>query len=134
MRVLDEVAAAINLARDESTPRPLVSAFGLEDQFAYTLHPHGWAALQRYLGCELPPLVFAQGHWLFPEGYETIWDLVEVAADAHPDWDPPEERTVAAWRNAQVFAGVRDVMVDALNVDPEQVTRMVRLKRDLGAE
>ena len=72
--------------------------------------------------------MFVQGHWLLPEGYETIWDLVEVAADMHPDWEPPEERTVAAWRNAQVFAGVRDVMVDALAVEPQDVTRQTRFK------
>jgi hypothetical protein len=128
MRVLDEVAAAINLARDEPAPRPVVSAFGLEEQFTYTLHPHGWAALQRHLGCKLPPLVFVQGHWLLPDGFATIWNLVEVAADMHPDWEPPEERTVAAWRNAQVFAGVRDVMVDALAVEPQDVTRQTRFK------
>ena len=126
MRVLDEVAAAINLAREEPGPRPVISAFGLEEQFTYTLHPNGWAAIQRHLGCKLPPLVFVQGHWLLPDGFTTIWDLVEVAADAHPDWDPPETRTEAAWRNAQVFAGVRDVMVDALCVDPKDVTRKTR--------
>lgn len=127
MRVLDEVAAAINLARAEPGPRPIVSAFGLEEQFTYTLHPSGWAAIERHLGCHLPPLVFAQGHWLLPDGFATIWDLVEVAADAHPNWDPPEERTVAAWRNAQVFACVRDVMVEALCVEPEDVTRETRI-------
>ena len=126
MRVLDEVAAAINLARAQPAPRPVISAFGLEDQFAYTLHPHGWAAIQSHLGCQLPPLVFTQGHWFFPEGFATIWDLVEVAADAHPDWDPPEVRSVAAWRNAQIFAGVRDVMVEALGVESEEVTRDLR--------
>src|SRR3954454_12576765 len=77
MRVLDEVAAAINLARDEPGPRPVISAFGLEEQFAYTLHPNGWAAIQRHLGCRLPPLVFVRGRWFLPEGFATIWDLVE---------------------------------------------------------
>jgi hypothetical protein len=133
MRVLDEVAAAINLARDQPGPRPVLSALGLEDQFTYTLHPKGWDALRRHLDCGLPPLMFVQGHWFLPEGFTTIWDLVEVAADAHPNWDPPEDRTVAAWRNAQVFAAVRDVMVEALCIDPEQVTREARLKADLGA-
>jgi hypothetical protein len=131
MRVLDEVAAAINLAR-AVCPRPVVSTFGLDDQFTYTLDPQGWAAIQRHLGCKLPPLVFAQGHWLLPEGFVTIWDLVEVAADAHPDWDPPEARTVAAWRNAQVFAGVKESLVEALNVEPSAVKREARLMRDLG--
>jgi len=45
MRVLDEVASAIHRARNEPGPRPVISAVGLEDQFTYTLHPNGWAAI-----------------------------------------------------------------------------------------
>lgn len=132
MRVLDEVATAINLARDQPGPRPIVSAFGLDEQFTYTLHPKGWDLLRRHLACPLPPLAFVQGQWFLPDDFANIWDLVEVAADAHPEWERPVARTEAAWRNAQVFAGVKVTLVDALGVDPEQVTREARLS-DLGA-
>lgn len=42
------------------------------------------------------------------------------------------EVTVAAWQEAQVFAGVREVLVDVGNVDPSEVVRTARLRRDLN--
>src|SRR5215212_4625083 len=102
MRALDEVAAAINSARF----LPVVSAVGLEELFRGPLTPKQWAAIQYHLDCRLPPLVFVQGHWFLPDGFETIRDLADYVADARPDWDPPTEYSVAAWRNAQIFVRV----------------------------
>jgi hypothetical protein len=123
MRVLDEVAAAINLARY----LPLVSEVGLEELFRGPLAPKQWATIQHHLDCGLPPLVFVHGHWFLPDGFETIWDLADYVADAHPDWDPPEEYSVAEWRNAQIFVRVRVTLVECYSVQPEDVTRDTRL-------
>ena len=80
------------------------------------------------------PLVFVLGHWFLPDGFDSIWDLVDAVTDAYPEWEPPEARTEAAWRNAQIFAGVKVTLVDALSVRPSAVTREARLKRDLGMD
>jgi hypothetical protein len=132
MRVLDEVADAICSVRVRFLP--LLSDFRLETIFERPVTPKEWGAIARSLACRLPPLEFVLGHWFLPEGFETIWDLVERAARAHPDWEPPAERTAAAWRNAQVFAGVRTVLAYAGALDQKQVVREARLKRDLGLE
>lgn len=133
MRVLDEVATAIRLARG-SGRLPILTPFGLEWQADQPLTPREWSVIQKHLGCDLPPLEFVQGHWFLPDGFATIWDLADCVACAHPEWESPAERTEGAWREAQIFAGVRIVLVEALNVDFHQVTRGARLKRDLGAE
>jgi hypothetical protein len=79
-------------------------------------------------------LEFVQGHWFLPDSFATIWDLVELAARAHPEWELPTARTVAAWRNAQIFAGVRITLAEAGSLDEKQVVREARLKADLGLE
>jgi len=132
MCALDEVAGAIQYARERGR-RPVLS-FGLEEQFDGPLTPRQWARIQRSLGFTLPPLEFHQGHWFLPDGFATIWDLVELAACCHPGWEQPTERTEATWREAQIFAGVRSVLVVALFVAPKEVVREARLKRDLGMD
>lgn len=133
MRVLDEVAIAIRRARG-SGRRPILTPFGLEQQADSPFTPREWAVIQKHLACDVPPLQFAQGHWFLPDGFATIWDLVDCAARFRPDWETPAERTEAAWREAQIFAGVKIELVDALSIDAKLVTRKARLKRDLGAE
>jgi hypothetical protein len=132
MRVLDEVAEAIRRARG-SRQRSVLAPFGLEQQFGYPITAREWTAIERHLACPLPPVEFTQGHWFLPDGFETIWDLVDHAARWHPEWEPPADRTEAAWREAQIFAGVRVVVAEALAVEPKAVTRQARLKADLGA-
>jgi hypothetical protein len=133
MRVLDEVAEAIRRARG-SRQRPVLTPFGLEAQFDFPITAREWDAIRAHLACPIPALAFDQGHWFLPAGFETIWDLVDVAARFHPEWDRPVARTEDAWREAQIFAGVKIELVYALSVDPKQVTRKARLKHDLGAE
>jgi hypothetical protein len=125
MRVLDEVADAIRIAR-ERTPQPVLSTFSLLEQFGGAITPRHWSVIQRHLGCDFPPLEFVQGHWFLPAGFATIWDLVEHATLAHPEWEPPQDCTVAAWRNAQVFAGVRCIAAGFLGVEAEEIIRETR--------
>jgi hypothetical protein len=130
MRVLDEVAEAIRTARGLS--HPVLTTFGLEELFEPPITPEQWGAMQQSLACSLPPLEFVQGHWFLPAGFATIWDLVDLAARVHPEWEVPATRTAAAWREAQIFAGVRFVVAKAGALDLEQVVREARLKADLG--
>lgn len=131
MRALDEVADAIRIARGGRTA-PVLSAVGIEEVFGGPVTPRQWSAMQKHLGCPLPPMEFDQGHWFRLDDFATIWDLVGYVARHHPDWELPAETTVAAWREAQVFAGVRVELVGAGNLDPKDVVREARLMRDLG--
>ena len=131
MRALDEVAEAIQLARHGGPP--VISAFGLHEQFGGPPTPKQWREIRRHLACGLPPLEFVQGHYFLPDGFSTIWPLVVAAAAANPDWKWPTDCTESAWREAQIFVRVRQTLVDALGVDTVQVTRKARLMRDLGA-
>lgn len=134
MRVLDELADAFHAGRGERVPRPVVTSVGLEEQFGYPVTAARWAAVERRLGCPLPQLAFDQGHWWLPQGFDTVWDLAAHVARSRPDWEAPREQTPAAWREAQVFAGVRAVLVDAGNVEPVEVVRPARLMADLRLE
>jgi hypothetical protein len=134
MRVLDEVAEAVQLARGGRLPRLVRAGERLDDLIGAAFTADRWAAAERHLGCPLPPVEFVQGHWFLPDGFETVWDVADHVARHRPDWEPPAERSAAAWREAQVFTGVREVLVDAGNLDPAEVTRPARLGRDLGLE
>src|SRR5262249_46339110 len=132
MRVLDEVAEAIHLARGERCPRPVRAGERLEDLIGGAVTDRRWAAAARHLGCPLPHVRFGQGPWFLPGGFETVWDVVDHVSRHRPDWEPPAVRSTAAWREAQVFAGVRSVLVDAGNLEPGAVNRGARLRVDLG--
>lgn len=133
MRVLDEIADAFHTARHRREPRPILSSIRLDDQFGYPITDARWRAVERRLGCPLPPLEFDQGHWWLPPGLETVWDLATYVEHLRPDWEPAA-RTTAAWRDAQVFAGVREVLVMAGNLDESTVVREARLRADLLME
>lgn len=130
MRVLDEV----HIARGQHYPRPVRDGERLEVLIGPMLTGARWAAAARHLGCPLPPATFDQGHWFLPDGFVTVWDLAAHVARERSEWEPPAERTPAAWQEAQVFAGVREVLVDAVNLYPEEVTRGARLRADLHME
>ncbi|VTR99980.1 unnamed protein product [Gemmata massiliana] len=130
MRVLDEVAAAVHAAR--YCFRPVHTATGLEEQFAAPITPRQWTAIQRRLACDIPPLEFEQGHWFLPDGFVTVWDLVDHVARYHPEWELPSERTKSAWREAQIFVGVRVCIAGAGSLDEKDVVRSARLVKDLG--
>jgi hypothetical protein len=129
MRVLDEVADAIRIARG-GIAHPIRSSVVLEDLFGGPVATGQYAAMQKHLGC--PLLEFDQGHWFAITDFLTVWELVAYIAVHHPDWELPRAPTVAAWRNAQVFAGVRAVLMDAGNLDPNEVVREARFVRDLN--
>src|SRR5262249_15872029 len=127
MRALDEVAEAIRRAHGHRWRLAVLASFLLEDHFGGTLVPEEWAIVQDHLACSLPPLNFVQGHWFLPDGFTPSWDLGEPPLDAPPRREPPTARTVETWREAQIFAGVKIVMIDALDVDPEAVVRSARI-------
>lgn len=132
MRVLDEVADAIQKARNRR-PHPVLLSVKLEDQFDGTaIIAVRWKSLQRRLDCRLPPMDFDQGHWFLPDGLVTIWDLCKCVALSHPDWELPPEETPAAWKNAQIFAVVRRELVDVCNLEPKVIVRSARPMSDLG--
>lgn len=132
MRVLDALADAFHLARAGGGPRAVVSSDSLADQFAGPLLPADWVRLQRALPANLPPLGFAGGRWVPPRGWRDVWQVADYLSARLPDWEPTDARSVAAWREAQVFAGVRSVLVEAGGVEPERVVRPARLMADLG--
>jgi acyl carrier protein len=133
MRVLDEMADAFHRIRVRGGcgRREVISSDRLEDQFGSPVAPEHWASLERRLDCLLPPLEFDQGPGWLPRGLITVWDLAAYISAHGPFWAAPRELTTSAWREAQIFAGVREVLVEAGNLDPEQITRPARLVADL---
>ncbi|MBN9523175.1 hypothetical protein J0H58_32445, partial [bacterium] len=115
-------------------PRPVGAGDRLDDLIGAAVTGARWAAAERRLGCPLPPVRFEQGHWFLPDEFQTVWDVADHVARHRPDWEPPAARTAAAWREAQVFAGVREVLVEAGNLDAGEVTRPARLRHDLRLE
>ncbi|HEX4608969.1 MAG TPA: hypothetical protein VH092_12250 [Urbifossiella sp.] len=134
MRVLDELADALQTARGWRLPRPVRASVRLEEVLGTLVTGDRWAAAAKRLGCPFPPVTFDQGHWLLPDGLETVWDLADHVARHHPDWAPPAARSPEEWREAQILAGVREVLVDAGNLDPDEITRPSRLRKDLNLE
>jgi acyl carrier protein len=133
MRILDEVAAAIRLARGGRTV-PIRSSVMLVEQFDGPMTVSQWDLLHHHLGCPLPQLEFVRGQWFRTDSLQTVWDLVADVSRYHPDWELPAELTSAAWRNAQIFAGVRAVMVECLAMPAEQVTRSTQFLEDLDLD
>jgi hypothetical protein len=129
MQLLDEVADAVRVARGGRT-HPIRLAVGLEDLFGGPLTSRQWKMLADHLACPLAE--FDQGHY-FPIGnFATVWDLVDHVARHRPDWELPAERTPAAWKNAQIFAGVRAVLTADFAIPAGAITRTSRLGPDLG--
>jgi hypothetical protein len=124
MRVLDEVADAIRIARGCSLP--VRTSVALADVFPEGITAGQWWAMEKHLDCPLPPLRHEGGRWYRTDDFASVWDLVEYVARHHPDWELPAELTSAAWRNAQVFAGVRAVVTDSFGISAEEVTRQTR--------
>lgn len=73
------------------------------------------------------------GRWSFPNGWLTVWDLADYLA-ARSYLEPPGDYSARAWREAQIFIGVRAVLADVACIHPEEVVRPARLAADLGLE
>ncbi|MDA0835790.1 MAG: hypothetical protein O2955_15115 [Planctomycetota bacterium] len=135
MLVLDEIAEVLWMLHGRHQPQPINSSVAFEDQFPMGLDIDMWRCLERHLEVILPPLELDEvGHCYLPEGLVTIWDFANYVAWYRPDWDPPCQFTFVAWREAQIFAGVRHMLCDALSVEADEVVRSARLMGDLGAE
>jgi hypothetical protein len=131
--LLPELADALHRLRGERQPRTVVSSLDLWQQFALPITPSCWRDLGEQLGCVLPELRRrTEGLWGFPARVERVLDLVEWVRRAAGQ-EPISEVNVAIWEKAQIFAGVRSCLVDALNIDPEEVVPKARLMDDLGA-
>jgi hypothetical protein len=87
VRVLDEVAEAVQLARGGRLPRPVRAGERLDDLIGAVVTGERWAAAERHLGCPLPPVAFVQGHWFLPDEFETVWDVADHVARHRPDWN-----------------------------------------------
>ena len=134
-QTLDELAEALHAAQGQPVPRRVVGLLELRQQFGLPITPTRWAELGRRLPCALPPLERRpDGLWSFPRGWRTVGDLAAYISERSPGWLAPHRTSAAEWREAQVFAGVRACLVEALNVSPEEVVRGARLTADLGAE
>ena len=134
--VLDELAdASPQHPRFSISPRIVVTSLQLRDQFAPPLTPRLWQEIGSKLACILPPLKrLPQGRWTLPNRCQTVGALGNIVVRQHSDWVLPSQLRETTWREAQVFAGVRATLIEALNVDPEEVVRTARLQADLGAE
>lgn len=124
---LDTLAAALHQVRGRPRPRRIVNSIKLYVQFPGDFTNHDWLRLQEELDVLLPPL---EG-MMFPPPWETVFDLADFVASKRSELSPPTERTLTAWRKAQVFAGVRDCIVEQLNVKPEEVWREASFVKDL---
>jgi hypothetical protein len=130
MQVLDELARVFHVIRG-GRPLQVTNSVSLETQFGGAMNPVKWKELQRLLGCRLPPLECGQDRWRPPLGWSTIWDLAEYLVALGPGRELPAQRTPAFWREAQVFGGVRSVLMDAGNFSPKEAVRSARVVSDL---
>ncbi len=134
MRALDDVAEAIRSFRSSSRrTTPVVRSIALRDQFSLPVTPSVWLYLEKELNHSLPPLCKSpQGLWDLPLNWQTVFDLAEYVAQ-RSDRIGPKDYSTAEWVNAQIFAGVRTQLLDALNLKKCDIHRKSRLEQDLGA-
>lgn len=122
----DAIACAIQLVNPHGPPRDQDELRQLVPQWNTTQF---WVELANELGLSSNGVVVAVP---FRQGCR----VAHLAAIVHPDvhmerWTG--DRIAAVWRSAQIFAVVRMTMVEALGVEPAEVTRSARLVQELGA-
>src|SRR5688572_3433615 len=114
MRVLDELADAFRSARRHEG-RAVRSSVRIHEQFEYPVTAARWAAVERHLGCPAAATVLRAGP-LVATG--RVGNGVGSGRDRRAESEPPAERTVEACKEAQIFAGVQAVLVDAGSLEP----------------
>jgi hypothetical protein len=122
------LAAALHRLRGKPRPRRIVNSLKLLSQFPGDFSPRDWNRLAQELGIPLPPLERGQ----FPHAWQTVWDLALYVAERRPDWEFTSELSVRDWREAQIFAGVRDCLIDATGYPPAKIHREASFVNDLG--
>ena len=135
-RLLDDIAAALQFANNSRRHPRLIRSVRLCDQFDQQIDELSWQRLRKALSCPLPPLVLTTSGGLnFPTGWTEVGHLLEfVTRRVELNGSAANESvTRETWIEAQIFVGVREVLVNALGVDTEEVTRSSQLIRDLGA-
>ena len=123
----DAIACAVHQVNPFRRPRELIELRQLIPQQNVTSF---WQVVNRELG---KPTTEVSDDLPFRPGY-TVADL---AVAIHPDVGVQQwtyDRITDAWRSAQVFVGVRKVLVECLGVDDLQITRSARLVQELGAD
>ena len=110
---LDELAAALHTVRGKPRPRRIVNSTKLPMQFPADFTSRDWRRLELALDVVLPPLRGQGSRLAFPEGWETVFDVAFYLAARRREWGPPQDSSLAAWRNAQVFVGVRECLVES---------------------
>jgi hypothetical protein len=90
-----------------------VNSIKLAQQLPGDFTLQDWQRLECELNCLLP----AQSD------FETVFDLADYVATQREDLEPPLDRSLAAWRNAQIFAGVRDCLAYAAGVEAHLIYR-----------
>lgn len=98
-----------------------------------------WKDLSEFLGCPLPSLAYEGGAPRLPN-YATIHELARWVARRGPCVVPPLQMEQlgpplperANWTNAEVWDELRQILVNALGVDPRAVVPEARLIEDLG--
>jgi hypothetical protein len=140
--LLDNLAAAFQRLRGGTCT--IINSLDLSRQLFTPITPRRWQKLSHFLACPLPPLDTTPAHWLwssekwqFPNHWRSVADLAQHLAHQYAGRTAVSNSiqiNLETWRDAQIFAGVREVLVDCLGADDYEVRRESRLREDLGAE
>ena len=146
-RLLDDVAHAIHQTRVQliradqkgfalikpRIKRKIVRSLLLEDQFEPAYCERYWRHLWKNLSCPLPSVPRVDSVNRLASSF-SIQDVVDhvVNVGLLGNRVATEGITVQQWVNAQVFAGVQQVTIDACGVDREEVYRSAHFVNDLG--
>jgi hypothetical protein len=146
-RLLDDVAQAIHQTRayliraDQKgfaiikprVKRRIVRSLLLKDQFELVYCDRYWRHLWKNLSCPLPSFPCDDSSHRFASSF-SIQDVVDHVVDVGLLGNRVATGgvTVQQWVNAQVFAGVQQVTIDACGVDREEVFRSAHFVNDLG--
>lgn len=146
-RLLDDVAHAIHQTRVQlnradqkgfafikpRVKRRIVRSLLLEDQFEPAFCERYWRYLWGNLSCPLPSFPRVGSEHRFASRF-SIQDVVDHVVDVGllGNRVAIDSVTVQQWVNAQVFAGVQQVTIDACGVDREEVFRSAHFVNDLG--
>jgi hypothetical protein len=112
IRILDEIAAALDEVRGHPRPHRVVTSIQLIDQFERRLTPAIWRRFCYALELNLPSLVAKEDGYVFPYGWETVFDLAIWCGWFYTGMELPQTQEEATWREAQIFARVRRIVAN----------------------
>jgi hypothetical protein len=150
-RLLDDVAIAFHNTRvaiddlfserprgwffkGRKGPRKIISSLWVDEQIDMAQLRYSWRELGKQIDCPLPAIELSKGDELLWHGQRaTLSHIIDhvIRCGKLGNRSPPPSLTVADWRNAQVFAGVQQVLIDQCGVDKDEVFRSASLVDDL---